>query len=51
MYTLYTDLYTIGRVGGVQDEAAIQAAAYTTFYALWRQLIPLVMVMKPVSDL
>ena len=33
------------------DEAEIRAAAYTTFCALWKQLTPQIMVMKPMSDL
>ena len=33
------------------DEADIKAAAYTTFCRLWRQLVPQIMVMKPMSDL
>ena len=33
------------------DEAGIKAAAYSTFCALWKQLIPQVMVMKPMTDL
>ena len=33
------------------DEAGIKAAAYSTFCALWKQLIPQVMVMKLMTDL
>jgi hypothetical protein len=33
------------------DQAGLQAAAYTTFAALWRQLTPQIRVMKPMSDL
>ena len=33
------------------QESNRQPAAYTTFTALWRQLIPTIMVMKPMSDL
>lgn len=33
------------------DDAGIKAAAYTTFCSLWRQLVPYITVMKPMSDL
>ena len=33
------------------DEASIKAAAYTSFCSLWRQLVPHITVMKPMSDL
>ena len=33
------------------DEAGVKAAAYTTFCSLWRQLVPHITVMKPMSDL
>ena len=33
------------------DEANIKAAAYTSFCSLWRQLVPHITVMKPMSDL
>ena len=33
------------------EETGLRAAAYSTFCTLWRQLIPQVTVMKPMSDL
>ena len=33
------------------DQAGIKAAAYTTFCSLWRQLVPHITVMKPMTDL
>ena len=33
------------------EQAGIPAAAYTTFTAYWRQLIPRIVVMKPMTDL
>ena len=33
------------------DEADVKAAAYSTFCTLWQQLVPHIMVMKPMSDL
>ena len=33
------------------DDADIRTAAYTTFCSLWRQLVPYITVMKPMSDL
>ena len=33
------------------EQVGIRCAAYTTFTALWRQLAPQIMVMKPMSDL
>ena len=33
------------------DEADVKAAAYSTFCTLWRQLVPQIMIMKPMSDL
>ena len=33
------------------DSAGIRAAAYTTFCRLWRELVPHITVMKPMSDL
>ena len=33
------------------DEAGLKAAAYSTFYIMWRKLTPHIMVMKPMTDL
>ena len=33
------------------DEASVKAAAYNTFCSLWRQLVPHIIIMKPMSDL
>ena len=33
------------------EQAGIPAAAYTTFNAYWRRLIPCIVVMEPMSDL